>query len=132
MRLFVDCDDTLVLWFNGDEQTEGVLLPGPNPYGAGADRWKPNVALMDALDAWRRANPEGELILWTGGGLDYAQLWQRRVYRQADDAISKDTRIPFSSDLCIDDMPIKVACPVVTWQEFVDSARTEATPASTP
>lgn len=42
-----------------------------------------------------------------------------RIYPEAADAISKDTRIPRPGDLCVDDMPIKVACPVLTWQQFV-------------
>ena len=29
MRLYVDCDDTLVLWLDGDDK----VLGGPNPYG---------------------------------------------------------------------------------------------------
>ncbi len=119
-RLFVDCDDTLVLWFNGDEHTEGVLLPGPNPYGGGAERWKPNLLLIEALDAWREANPHHQIIIWSGGGTDYAESWRRRLYPDADGAISKDTRLPFSSDLCIDDQLLKVACPAMTWQEFVE------------
>jgi hypothetical protein len=116
MRLYVDCDDTLVLWLDGD----GDVADGPNPYGTGPDRWKPNEGLIIALENWRMRHPEiDEIVLWTGGGTDYAQLWLRRVYPAADDAISKDTRIPRPDDLCVDDMPIKVACPVVTWQQFV-------------
>ncbi len=118
MKLYVDCDDTLVLWLDNDD---GVL-GGPHPYGTGAaGRWKPNLELLGAMKQWRENTPGSEIILWTGGGADYAQLWERRVYPEAADAISKDTRIPEPDDLCVDDMPIKVACPVVTWQQFVDT-----------
>ncbi len=115
MRLYVDCDDTLVLWLDGD----GDVAEGPNPYGTDGDRWKANAELVEAIGEWERNTPGGEIILWTGGGKAYARVWEQRIYPEAADAISKDMRIPGADDLCIDDMPIKVACPVVTWQQFV-------------
>ncbi len=114
---YVDCDDTLVLWLDDDDK----VLDGPNPYGTGPDgRWKPNLELLAALKEWRENTPGSEIILWSGGGADWAQLWERRIYPEAADAISKDPRIPGPDDLCIDDDQLKkVACPVVTWQQFV-------------
>lgn len=119
MRLFVDCDDTLVLWLDDD----GDVAAGPNPYGNASDRWKANTDLVAALNEWNENTLGSEIILWTGGGIAYARVWEQRIYPEAADAISKDTRIPGPDDLCIDDMPIKVACPVVTWQQFVEEWR---------
>jgi hypothetical protein len=122
MRLFVDCDDTLVLWLNDGKPTSGPLVPeGPHPYGAGADRWLPNEALLVAVRAHMASSPDDHLIIWTGGGEAYARTWAGRLFPQGDyyAAISKDTRLPLPGDLCVDDMPMKVACDLVTWQEFV-------------
>ena len=121
MRLYVDCDDTLVLWLDGDDK----VLGGPNPYGTGPDgRWKPNLELLAAMKQWRENTPGSEIILWTGGGTRYARRWMGLIYPEAADSISKDTRIPDPDDLCVDDMPLKkVACPVVTWQQFVEEWR---------
>ncbi len=118
-RLFVDCDDTLVLWLDD----EGDVADGPNPYGNGHEHWKPNEELVIALENWRMRHPTiDEIILWSGGGTDWARSWLRRIYPAADGAISKDPRIPRSDDLCVDDddtLLRKVACPLVTWQQFV-------------
>lgn len=120
-RLFVDCDDTLVLWLNDGKVTAGPLLPeGPHPYGAGADRWLPNEVLIEAIRARQKAEPR-TLVIWTGGGTDYARTWADRLMpNEYDAALSKDTRLPLPGDLCIDDMPLKVACDVLTWQQFVE------------
>lgn len=116
MRVFVDCDDTLILWL--DE--EGQPLEGQNPYGGGSQKWKWNEPLAQALERFIVANG-GAAVVWSGGGMQYAQRWAD--LRGWDDvaALSKDTRIPQPDDLCIDDMPIQVACPVMTWQEFVEA-----------
>ena len=114
MRIFVDCDDTLILWL--DE--EGQPLEGQNPYGGGSQKWLWNEALIRAL-----REIEDEIVIWSGGGRPYAQTWRERLQSAssvvAEWSMSKDTRIPQPDDLCIDDMPIQVACPVMTWQEFV-------------
>lgn len=112
-RLFVDCDDTLVLWLGEDGEVDG----GPNPYGGGREKWRRNDDLIKMIEAVRFNYDE--VVVWTGGGSDYARVWRDRLLPWAHHAIAKDTRIPSAADLCIDDADIRVAAPVVTWQEFV-------------
>lgn len=117
MRLFVDCDDTLVFWLGKD----GQPLEGQNPYGGGSERWEANDQLLEALEGWGEAVPGGSgIIVWSGGGEQYAERWARLLrHVRGVTSMSKDIRLPTADDLCIDDMPIKVSCPVMTWEEFV-------------
>ena len=119
-RLFVDCDDTLVLWLNED----GQPLEGQNPYGGGSDRWEPNTALIEAIRVRMKADPELRLIIWTGGGNEYGRTWAERLMPgEWDMAGAKDPRLPLPEDLCIDDAEIVFPCQRQTWQEFVSEAR---------
>lgn len=115
--LFVDCDDTLVLWTDA----AGQVLGGPHPYGGGADEPVPNEALIEAIVA-RRGEFEG-VVLWSGGGRRYAAEWLRYLTPHGivpTVALNKDPRAPTADDLCIEDDPER--WPFVnqcTWQEFV-------------
>ncbi len=114
-RLFVDCDDTLIIWLDEHDQP----LEGQNPYGGGSQRWEFNDELVRAIEDAQGGEFIGaEVVVWSGGGADYAGRWRDRIWGFAS-AASKDLRLPGPDDLCIDDQPIKVACPVMTWQEFV-------------
>lgn len=58
--VFVDCDDTLVLYVNQDI---------PNPYGIlKGHPFKPNWELLDRLKSFK-----GQIHIWSGGGRDYAR-----------------------------------------------------------
>lgn len=60
MTIFVDVDDTLVL-FDGDKV---------NPYGViNGKPYKPNLALIEKLK-----NFKGHIVVWSGGGRDYARM----------------------------------------------------------
>jgi hypothetical protein len=61
MRIFVDCDDTLVL-YHADADT--------HPYGVlKGVRWRPNQSLVSALMA-----TEHPVFVWSGGGKRYARF----------------------------------------------------------
>lgn len=60
-RLFVDIDHTLVTWLGGSE---------PHPYGHGAETWEWNEKVVRAI-----LEHEGLVIIWSGGGVDYARGW---------------------------------------------------------
>ncbi len=125
-RLFVDCDDTLVLW-----QKDGAPPEGAHPYGGGAESWLPNEALISAIRSHMTASPEDRLIIWTGGGVNYATMWADRLMPgEWHLATAKDPRLVQAGDVCVDDMPMKVAGELVSWQEFVSGngvASTEQT-----
>ena len=116
-RLFIDCDDTLVLWLGEDGEVDG----GPNPYGGGKEKWEPNRALIAAIESSREEYEE--VVVWTGGGSDYARVWRDRLLPWAHHAIAKDTRIPGSEDVCVDDAVLRVAAALLTPQEFIEESR---------
>ena len=63
-RLFVDVDDTLILY--SDE--------GKHPYGIlnSHQEWQPNSRLIAEIVKWHEVNPKGLVIVWSGGGNQYA------------------------------------------------------------
>ena len=70
MNLFVDVDDTLVLY----------ETPGPNPYGVlHGVPWKPNTRLIDGIKQFSQANPTAQIVVWSGGGQEYAVEWANRL-----------------------------------------------------
>ena len=120
MTLFVDCDDTLVRWLDAYDQP----LSGQNPYGGGSQRFSFNEPLIDAIKAALDDDPELQVVVWSGGGAQYALHWARSVfsgssYESRVGAYSKDTRLPVEGDLCVDDQDLKVACPCVTAELYV-------------
>jgi hypothetical protein len=61
MQIFVDCDDTLVLY---DSHT------GIHPYGVRhGEPWRPNQPLVDAL-----LETEHPVFVWSGGVARYAEI----------------------------------------------------------
>lgn len=130
-RLFVDCDDTLVLWLDGD----GTPLGGQNPYGGGSDKYELNQALIDAVVDFMDTHREYELVVWSGGGAQYAKGWadrcfpfkdllnddtDRRNWLQRAHVRTKDINLPQASDICVDDQPLAVNGACMTWQAFVE------------
>ena len=132
-RLFVDCDDTLVLWLNED----GQPLEGQNPYGGGSDKYELNQALIDAVVDFLDTNLDWELVVWSGGGSQYAKVWADRCFPfktlYDEDARgvrgwllsahvrTKDIALPTADDTCVDDQVLGVAGSCLTWQAFVEA-----------
>lgn len=74
--IYVDCDDTLVLWKDG--------LGGESvkhPFGDGAYDFDPNLSLIAKIEEYER---QGNLVIvWSGGGRPYASHWARRFFGQS-------------------------------------------------
>lgn len=117
MRLFVDVDDTLVIWLDshGDPITEG-----PNPYGANSMDWKPNTRLILELERWVQGHPDAPFIVWSGGGIDYAEQWANRLLHHLHPLIlPKLPTVPHMDDIMIDDIrDMQVSCPIISPHEF--------------
>ncbi len=65
MRLFVDVDDTLIIY---DQ-------PPPNPYGYYQGiSWRVNQTLLDGIHRFHADNPENQIIIWSGGGKEYSEI----------------------------------------------------------
>ena len=96
-RLFVDVDDTLVTWLGGQE---------PHPYGHGAETWEVNDNVLYYMERWKSANPTGVIIIWSGGGADYATTWGNRICPSLMSYSMGKMPILFSpNDTYIDDSP---------------------------
>lgn len=97
MNFVVDCDDTLIIW--EDEITR------PHPYGGGASDWHPNDDLIELLHILYN---QGHMIMvWSGGGVDYARRWRLKLvpFAQMDASKSRDWNFP-PDTVFIDDMSI--------------------------
>ena len=108
--LFVDCDDTLILWDNT-----------PLESGLYSAKYEVNTKLIEAVHKYL-AHTKDNLVVWSGGGEEYARRWARMCFPDTEwEAISKDITLPDAEldDVCVDDMDIVPAAPVLTWQEFV-------------
>ncbi len=96
MKLYVDCDDTLIRWL---DPLEGRLT----------SEWEPNTAVQEFVRNWKLEHPDGEVIVWSSGGEDYARMWGYRLLPDVPHvALSKFNAIVTADDLCIDDMPFEV------------------------
>lgn len=104
MRLFVDCDDTLVLW-QPEKRTrsDGLYL---------GNEWERNEKLIktieDYIDQMTDIGGKVELIIWSDGGKEYARMWAKRFFPEKYwVARDKDPTLPQDEDICIDDIMIR-------------------------
>ena len=121
-KLFVDVDDTLVL-YEGRE-------PGPNPLGLeiGHD-FRVNEKLIAAIKIWVRRNPGGQVVVWSGGGEDYARAAAERfipgVAMWHFTKGGQNLRLPGQEDVVVDDSPFdlgldEVDAPVLLPDQFIE------------
>ena len=109
MKLFVDVDDTLVKWTEPE---------GDNPQHTP----NVNVALVYAVRNFLETHPDFSLVVWSGGGADYAQRWGRTAFGTLPPhfAAAKGLGLVLMDDICIDDqLEIKVPAKVVSDVEFI-------------
>lgn len=108
MRLYIDCDMTLVLWQDGLE----------HPY-EGAEKYIRNQPLIDAIHRFAAANPDVGVTVWSFGGMSYARHWAERFGLPTDGVMAKDIRTPQPNDIVVDDMPLKVNARLMLPDQFV-------------
>lgn len=121
-NLFIDCDDTLITWLDEYDQPK----EGQNPYGGGSQRWRVNEAVRDAVLLWHEQNPCGEIVIWSGGGVDYARRWGWEVLPGTEHiAHFKDPRIPHAGDIVVDDAELKTFGTLLTLGQFIELMRTK-------
>ena len=95
--LFVDVDDTLLLFEGG----------GMHPYGYYGGNGLPNHALIERMRAW-----DGPIVVWSGGGEDYARMVGEAVlgtlqFTALDKSVENFALIQ-PGDIVVDDAPISV------------------------
>lgn len=98
--LFVDVDDTLVRW------CPAGCEHGTHPYGGEAEGYVIDQAVVGYAKGWRDSHPRGLVVVWSGGGVDYAETWKRRAMDWADGALAKmPVDFPAGRVTYIDDSP---------------------------
>jgi len=69
-NLFVDVDDTLILYDR----------IGPNPYGIYfGEPYSVNDELLRGILDFHKNNPNSLIVIWSGGGKQYAEMWIDRI-----------------------------------------------------
>ena len=114
-RLFIDCDDTLVIYENDNPI---------NPYGSLlGEPYRLNTDLIEVVKSW-----EGQVFVWSGGGLEYAQAWAREAFGDEFDdwgvPLIKDEStfgLVRVGDVCVDDQPLDLPGSVMTSEAFLES-----------
>lgn len=108
MRLFVDCDDTLILY----NQT------GVNPYGLMCGTpYIVNEGLAEYVRAFAEENPDALIVFWSGAGGAYAKECARLAGLKDVKAAyldkNRDTlTLVGEDDIVFDDQQIDVPAPV--------------------
>lgn len=93
--LFIDCDDTLILWNNAKNE-DGIYR---------GDKYEINHGLRGDVECFLTTHPEYELVVWSGGGIHYAHRWAEMCFPHTHFKIlPKDMRVPVGKDICVDDM----------------------------
>lgn len=109
----MDVDDTLVL-YDGD---------GSHPYGVYYGEGRPNKALIGRILLF-----EGDVFVWSGGGLDYARAIGRQLLPAVDfTPLTKDQEsfpLVRPGDIVVDDQPIPVRThtPFEEWGEVKEAS----------
>ena len=107
MNLWVDCDDTLVIYHDTVTKTH----PYGDHYGT---PWHANEPLIVGIRAFRRIYPKALIVIWSGGGLLYAKTWMDRLLPGLEAvAFGKNPQISSlikADDIVVDDY-VDFKCP---------------------
>ena len=111
-RLFVDCDDTLILYRGSSEVMHPLGFSRGEPFTV-------NQPLVRFIRQFARLFPAAMVIIWSGGGSKYALECAGRAgvdfpdfaYMVKDSSTFSLVR---SQDIVIDDMPISVPAEVLS------------------
>ena len=90
-KIAFDVDDTLI-------------IPA---IATGLDRDTPNYPVI-MMYLWFQQQGN-YMIIWSGGGQDYAKMWAEKLGLKADEIIAKDTRLKDEIDIAFDDSDIELA-----------------------
>lgn len=71
------------------------------------DRDVPNYNTI-AIYKWFQAQGN-YMIIWSGGGKDYAKMWAEKLGLEADEILAKDTRMKDQIDIAFDDCDTDLA-----------------------
>ena len=102
MRYFIDCDDTLVLYKDDGEA---------HPYGIyDGVAYEFNWPLVDGIRELLDDDPLADIVIWSGGGRQYAEMWGEKLGFTSQVAFLTKDRTTFGlireGDIVIDDQPL--------------------------
>ncbi len=130
-RLFVDCDDTLIIYDNiacswPDEPCE---VHG-HPFGVlRGEPYKINEPLAASIKAYVEDNPCALVIIWSGGGAKYARTIADIALPGVDVMTMIKDKTSFHmvrpGDIVVDDMSLDVPTKVYRPDEWVHPAATQ-------
>lgn len=125
-RLFIDVDDTLILYPESDDNV--------NPLGLERGlNFKLNDRLVDAIQEWLKKNHSGIVVVWSGGGEAYARSVAERFLPGVGIWFftkgGRNLGLPNSDDVLVDDSPEDLGLDQVDAvkllpEEFIESMRT--------
>ncbi len=103
IRLFVDVDDTLVIYDDGNIE--------PHPYGIyHGVPWTINEKLLQGIKDFVENNPDSLVVVWSGGGWEYAKYWADKLnLYDSIAALTKDSSTFYlihEGDIVVDDMDL--------------------------
>ena len=115
-RIFVDCDDTLILYESGGD---GVFHPGGVPRG---EPHTYNRPLVDSVRAFANDHPCALVVVWSGGGAQYARVIADIALPGVNVAALIKDRTTFDlvrpGDIVVDDQDIGVPAKVFRPDEW--------------
>ena len=100
INLWIDIDDSLVLYQNHDNKK--------HPFGIYmGDPWEPNTRLINGIKNFAQNNPNSLIVIWSGGGKDYAQMWKDKLLPDIEATAMSKNPLAFelvkSDDIVVDD-----------------------------
>ena len=103
-RLFVDVDDTLIIYEDGEDEER-------HPYGyLKGYSYHANEPLVDYIKWFAKEYPEALIVIWSGGGGDYARTIAERALPDLEVAtmIKDETTYPLvgADDIVVDDQDL--------------------------
>lgn len=94
-------DNKLVIAWDVDDT---LIVP------AVATEFDRDVPNYEAIAIYRWFQAQGHyMVIWSGGGEDYAKTWAEKLGLTADEIIAKDTRMKDWIDIAFDDSDIDLA-----------------------
>ena len=91
MKIAFDVDDTLII-------------------PACAVSWSQDTPNYEVINIYRFFQSQGHyMIIWSGGGKDYAEMWARRLGLNPNECMAKTTELKDEIDIAFDDCDIELA-----------------------
>lgn len=119
-RLFVDCDYTLILWTDASSYENTIFVPTYGEFGG--DKYRVNHELIESISEFMGQNPDYLLVVWSGGGVQYASRWANTCFPEGFFTIyPKYVDLAKEDDVCVDDiLDLKVKGTLYTPEAFIE------------